>query len=138
MWTQETFTADNGFVKIPERTVVPKPQQKPHPAMWQTCSSLDSFFSAGKLGLGVLGVTLLVPLSTLAELLDNFDRGRAEREPLSQVDNDQKGVFTFVHCTETREQAIESRAAEAAMWYVNTVPEDVRRRPKRLDRHDQG
>ncbi len=31
-------------------------------------------------------------------------------------------MFTFVFCTETRDEAIASRAAEAALWYVNAAP----------------
>jgi alkanesulfonate monooxygenase SsuD/methylene tetrahydromethanopterin reductase-like flavin-dependent oxidoreductase (luciferase family) len=36
--------------------------------------------------------------------------------------NSQKGVFTFVHCAETTDEAIASRASEAALWYVNAAP----------------
>ena len=36
--------------------------------------------------------------------------------------NDQRAVFTFVFCTETVDEAIKSRAAEAALWYVNAAP----------------
>jgi alkanesulfonate monooxygenase SsuD/methylene tetrahydromethanopterin reductase-like flavin-dependent oxidoreductase (luciferase family) len=43
-------------------------------------------------------------------------------DPVGRFVNDQRGVFTFVHCTETRDEAIASRAAEAAMWYVNAAP----------------
>jgi alkanesulfonate monooxygenase SsuD/methylene tetrahydromethanopterin reductase-like flavin-dependent oxidoreductase (luciferase family) len=58
----------------------------------------------------------------LDHCLKEFERGRAEGTPVSQVDNPQKAIWTFLHCTETREEAIASRAAEAAMWYVNAFP----------------
>jgi alkanesulfonate monooxygenase SsuD/methylene tetrahydromethanopterin reductase-like flavin-dependent oxidoreductase (luciferase family) len=122
MWTQETFKWRGKYAEFPERTVVPKPLQKPHPPLWQTCSSPDAFFMAGTLGVGALGTTLLSPLSLLEMLLGRYDEGRKEVKPISQVDNAQKAVFTFVHCAETKEQAIASRAAEAAMWYVNAAP----------------
>ena len=42
--------------------------------------------------------------------------------PVGKFVNDQRGVFTFVFCTETVDDAIKSRAAEAALWYVNAAP----------------
>jgi hypothetical protein len=38
------------------------------------------------------------------------------------VKNEQISVFTFMHCAETREQAIASRAAESALWFLNAAP----------------
>jgi alkanesulfonate monooxygenase SsuD/methylene tetrahydromethanopterin reductase-like flavin-dependent oxidoreductase (luciferase family) len=121
-WTEESVKWDGEFIHVPERTVVPKPLQKPHPRLWQTCSSPDAFYMAGTLGVGVLGTTLLSPLSALKFCLDRYDEGRKTLTPISQVDNNQRAVFTFLHCAESREQAIESRAAECAMWYVNSAP----------------
>jgi alkanesulfonate monooxygenase SsuD/methylene tetrahydromethanopterin reductase-like flavin-dependent oxidoreductase (luciferase family) len=122
-WTEESIKWDSRFLTVPERSVVPKPLQKPHPRLWQTCSSPDAFFAAGKRGVGVLGTTLLSPLSLLASCLSRYDEGRKELSPVSRVDNNQKAVFTFLHCAETKEQAIASRAAECAMWYVNAAPQ---------------
>jgi hypothetical protein len=36
--------------------------------------------------------------------------------------NDQRAMFTIVHCAETRREAIESRAGEAALWFMNMAP----------------
>jgi alkanesulfonate monooxygenase SsuD/methylene tetrahydromethanopterin reductase-like flavin-dependent oxidoreductase (luciferase family) len=56
-------------------------------------------------------------------MLAEYVAGQAEcTDPIGRTVNDQRGVFTFVHCTETVEEAIASRAAEAAMWYVNAAP----------------
>jgi alkanesulfonate monooxygenase SsuD/methylene tetrahydromethanopterin reductase-like flavin-dependent oxidoreductase (luciferase family) len=122
-WTKDVIKWESEFIHLPERSIVPKPLQKPHPPMWQTCSSPGSFYAAGMRGVGTLGTTLLSPLSSLAVCLASYDVGRQHIEPATQVDNNQKGVFTFLHCAETRQQAIASRAAEAAMWYVNAAPQ---------------
>jgi alkanesulfonate monooxygenase SsuD/methylene tetrahydromethanopterin reductase-like flavin-dependent oxidoreductase (luciferase family) len=122
MWTQDTFKFEGKHISFPERTVVPKPLQKPHPPMWQTVSSPDAFYMAGSIGVGALGTTLLSPLGLLKTFLDRYDEGRKVVKPISHVDNNQKAVFTFLHCAETKEKAIASRAAEAAMWYVNACP----------------
>jgi alkanesulfonate monooxygenase SsuD/methylene tetrahydromethanopterin reductase-like flavin-dependent oxidoreductase (luciferase family) len=36
--------------------------------------------------------------------------------------NAQIAVFTFVHCAGSKREAIESRAGEAALWFVNAAP----------------
>ena len=91
---------------------------------WQTVSSPGSFRMAGELGLGILCTTLLSPVSVLEEMLVEYDAGlAAATNPVGKFVNDQRGVFTFVFCTETKDEAIASRAAEAAMWYVNAAPQ---------------
>jgi alkanesulfonate monooxygenase SsuD/methylene tetrahydromethanopterin reductase-like flavin-dependent oxidoreductase (luciferase family) len=122
-WTEPEFTWKSDRLDIPARTVVPKPVQRPHPPLWQTVSTPGSFRLAGELGLGVLCTTLLSPVSTLEEMLVGYEAGlAAPKAPIGRFVNDQRAVFTFVFCTETTEEAISSRAAEAAMWYVNAAP----------------
>lgn len=123
-WTEPEFSWSSDRLQIPSRTLVPQPVQRPHPRLWQTVTSPPSFRLAGRLGMGVLCTTLLSPVSVLEELLVEYDAGRAEATDIvGRVPNDQRAVFTFVHCTETIDEAIESRAAEAAMWYVNAAPQ---------------
>jgi alkanesulfonate monooxygenase SsuD/methylene tetrahydromethanopterin reductase-like flavin-dependent oxidoreductase (luciferase family) len=120
MWTQPTFSWNSKLFQMPEREVIPRPLQNPHPRLWQTASSPESFRMAGELGVGVLGTTLLSPIEFMKSLLDEYDAGIAScKEPVGQVINNQKGVFTFVHVAESRRQAIESGAAWSALWYVH-------------------
>ena len=122
MWTQDEFEWNSEFATIPKRNVVPKPIQSPHPPLWQTSTSPESFYMAGSMGVGVLGTTLVSPLSTLATLLSEYDRGLAEANPVGSFVNAQRSVFTFMHCAETREDAISSGAAEAILWFINAAP----------------
>jgi alkanesulfonate monooxygenase SsuD/methylene tetrahydromethanopterin reductase-like flavin-dependent oxidoreductase (luciferase family) len=122
-WTQPEFSWESERLSIPTRTMVPKPVQQPHPALWQTVSTPGSARMAGELGMGILCTTLLSPVSVLATMITEHDAGLAASvDPVGKFVNDQRGVFTFVHCTETVDEAIASRAAEAAMWYVNAAP----------------
>ncbi len=122
-WTEPEFSWSSDRLEIPTRTLVPKPVQAPHPALWQTVSTPGSARLAGELGMGILCTTLLSPVSTLAAMIAEHEAGlAASTDPVGKVVNDQRGVFTFVHCTETVDDAIASRAAEAAMWYVNAAP----------------
>lgn len=123
IWTQKNFSWNTKLYQMPEREVVPRPLQQPHPRMWQTASSPDSFRMAGQLGVGCLGTTLLSPVDLMKVLLDEYDAGLAEcKEPAGQTVNNQKGVFTFVHVAESRDAAIESGAAWSALWYVHYAP----------------
>src|SRR5258708_31392574 len=55
MWTEDPFSHESRFYRIPPRSVIPKPVQKPHPPLWVACSQPDSFRQAGEMGLGALG-----------------------------------------------------------------------------------
>jgi alkanesulfonate monooxygenase SsuD/methylene tetrahydromethanopterin reductase-like flavin-dependent oxidoreductase (luciferase family) len=123
MWTQETFQWNSSLFQMPEREVVPRPLQKPHPRLWQTASSADSFRMAGDLGIGVLGTTLLSPVSFMRTMLEEYEKGLAAcTAPMGLAPNRQKGIFTFVHVAESRKAAIEAGAAWSALWYVHSAP----------------
>jgi alkanesulfonate monooxygenase SsuD/methylene tetrahydromethanopterin reductase-like flavin-dependent oxidoreductase (luciferase family) len=121
MWTQERFSWDGDDIKIKDLSVIPKPQQKPHPPMWSTCTSEDGFKIAGEMGVGVLGVTLMLPLDTMAQLFKTYREALKTADPVGSFVNAQTGVFTFVHCAETMDQAIQNGAAAAMAWYQNAI-----------------
>jgi alkanesulfonate monooxygenase SsuD/methylene tetrahydromethanopterin reductase-like flavin-dependent oxidoreductase (luciferase family) len=122
MWTRNDFSWKSRFATIPERDVVPKPLQKPHPPLWQTATSPESCHLAGTLGVGLLGNTMLTSLENLAALIAEYDRGLEQARPVGEFVNAQRSVFTFTFCAETRQEAIDSRAAEAILWFVNAAP----------------
>lgn len=122
MWTQAEFSWKSELIEVPAREVVPRPLQKPHPRLWQTCGSPESFHMAGELGVGALGTTLLSPVRFLGQMMREHDRGLAEcRSPAGVTVNSQKGAFTFVHLAESRRAAIRNGAAWSALWYVNAA-----------------
>jgi alkanesulfonate monooxygenase SsuD/methylene tetrahydromethanopterin reductase-like flavin-dependent oxidoreductase (luciferase family) len=124
MWTQESFSWDSPLIKVPERNIIPKPVQKPHPPLWATTGSPAAFHLAGSLGVGALGNTLLAGLDGIEHLLAEYARGLAECEtPAGAFRNEQRSVFTFVHVGETEKEAVESGACKAALWYMARMPE---------------
>ena len=110
--------------------------RSPHPPLWQTCTSPESFEMAGELGVGALATTLLSPLATPARAPRPLQRGLARCRPAGAFVNARRAVFTFVHCAETRREAVESRAAEAALWFVNAAPRVFQVPRSHLDRRD--
>ena len=118
----ELLVRESELISIPERNVIPKPLQKPHPPLWQTVASPSAFEMAGELGVGILCNTLFTPLDAIAELFTHYDRGLEKCRPAGDFVNNQRAVFTFMYCAETRQEAIDSRAAEAALWFMNEAP----------------
>ena len=57
MWMQETFAYQGEFWSMPERTILPKPYQKPHPPMWVAVTSPGTEIDAADRGLGSLGLS---------------------------------------------------------------------------------
>lgn len=121
MWTEERFSWKSDRFTINNLSVIPKPLQKPHPPMWAACTSAEGFRIAGELGVGALGVTLMTPVETMGQLLDTYREAVKNADPVGSYVNNQTGVFTFVHCAETMDQAIKNGAAAACAWYENAI-----------------
>ncbi len=122
-WTEAPFAYESKYLSIPARDVVPKPVQKPHPPLWVTAAHVEGFERAGRLGVGVLATLLLAPPETLSVAFEAYQRGIDQAEPAGAFVNDQRALFTFFHCGETREEAIKSEAAVAALWFMNSQPD---------------
>jgi alkanesulfonate monooxygenase SsuD/methylene tetrahydromethanopterin reductase-like flavin-dependent oxidoreductase (luciferase family) len=124
MWDDSTFSWKSDLITIPEINVIPKPLQSPHPGMWvMGGGGPDAGKLAGSLGVGILSTTMLWPVEPVASMVRGYREAiRDCTYPAGRFVNNNVGCFTFVHCAETRDEAIESRAAEAALWYVNYAP----------------
>jgi len=123
IWAPGEFAWKSELAKIPPREFVPKPVQQPHPPLWQTVSTPVSSEKAGRLGVGLLAAAPLATLEYLKAQLEAYDRGLAACErPAGRAINAQRAVFVLVHCGETRQAVVESRAAEAALWFMNAAP----------------
>ena len=114
---------ESDTLSVPPINVVPKPLQRPHPPLWQTGTSPEGAATAGQAGVGYIATTLLTSLTPLIELLRIYREAVAGcTDPAGHSVNDQFGLFTFVHCAPTKDEAVANRAGEAAMWYVNRAP----------------
>ena len=54
---------------------------------------------------------------------DAYRKGLDHCVPAGRFVNDQRALFTFFHCAQSRKEAIASGAAEAALWFMNMQPE---------------
>lgn len=121
-WTEHEVEWRGKDFSVPPRSCIPKPLQKPHPRMWQTCGSPESFRMAGEQGVGCLGTTLLSPVGFMGDMIKEHDKGLATCLPVGKFINREKGIFTFVHVAESRQAAIDAGAAWSALWYVHAAP----------------
>jgi len=118
MWTEDPFEYDGRFVKIPPRSILPKPRQKPHPPIWAAATSPQTWELAGKNGIGILGLTIFVSVPQLAERVRVYREALKHAKPVGKFVNGKVGAFTIVHVAETREEAIANGGADAAMNYL--------------------
>ncbi|RKH73053.1 LLM class flavin-dependent oxidoreductase [Corallococcus sp. AB049A] len=120
LWTQDKVSWDGPDLKLKDVSVIPKPYRKPHPPLWQACSSPASFEQAGRNGVGALGVTLWASPEEVAEMIHLYREAlRTRCEPVGEFVNDQVAFFTFVHCADSEREAMENGAAKAAAWYTS-------------------
>jgi alkanesulfonate monooxygenase SsuD/methylene tetrahydromethanopterin reductase-like flavin-dependent oxidoreductase (luciferase family)/putative sterol carrier protein len=62
MFVEEPFAGIEGrFLTIPQRNVVPKPRQRPHPPLWVACSRRETIRLAAEKGIGALSFAFVQP-----------------------------------------------------------------------------
>jgi alkanesulfonate monooxygenase SsuD/methylene tetrahydromethanopterin reductase-like flavin-dependent oxidoreductase (luciferase family) len=104
-WTKDTFNWDSPTIKVPDRQVVPKPVQKPHPPMWVACTQPASIEFAGDHGIGVLGFGIGQGQS------NDYVRMYRERikncKPIGSFINNKFALLTFTLCCDTDAEALQ-------------------------------
>src|SRR5438094_826503 len=84
-WTEERFSYDGRFFKVPEMSVIPKPVQRPHPPLYQVCVTKDGIENTALRGWPMLNSVLFGPVDQLianrdiyVDTLKKAGRGAAE------------------------------------------------------------
>jgi alkanesulfonate monooxygenase SsuD/methylene tetrahydromethanopterin reductase-like flavin-dependent oxidoreductase (luciferase family)/putative sterol carrier protein len=74
MFVEEPFAGFEGrWTTMPQRNIVPKPRQKPHPPVWVACSRRETILLAGRKGLGALSFSFIEP-ELAKEWVDEYYR----------------------------------------------------------------
>lgn len=123
MWEQEYYEEDSEYLKFPKRMVTPKPYQYPHPPAWMAASSESSATMAGENGCGLLCFSIMQPLSRLKEIIDTYREAQKTATPLTSVHTNKVGVYTLVHCAESREQFGTNRLWDSMWWWYKGLAE---------------
>jgi len=105
MWTQERFSHEGKSFSMPERAVLPKPVQKPHPPMWVAVTAPGTEIEAAERGMGCL----LLSVGNVAKNKPRFDKYREtikNCKPVGHSVNDRIAVMNWLYCDEDQDEAV--------------------------------
>jgi alkanesulfonate monooxygenase SsuD/methylene tetrahydromethanopterin reductase-like flavin-dependent oxidoreductase (luciferase family) len=83
---------------MPERNVVPKPVQRPHPPLWVACSQRGTIRLAARLGLGALSFAFISPDEARFWVDDYYATLAKECEPIGYAVNPNIAFVTGFMC----------------------------------------
>jgi len=132
MWTQELFSWDGKHFSVPERCILPKPVQRPHPPLWVTATNPDTVERAARLGIGVAMFNFSDP-ALLAPLVELYKKTVREAEPVGEFVHDRIMSISPALCLEDGDRAraiyAESAGHAAAPFSVffDTIPQNAAR-----------
>jgi alkanesulfonate monooxygenase SsuD/methylene tetrahydromethanopterin reductase-like flavin-dependent oxidoreductase (luciferase family) len=99
MWTSEKFAYEGEFWSMPERTILPKPYQRPHPPLWVAVTSPGTELDAADRGLGSLGLTF-GQFAEQEKRIREYRRRIQLCTPVGAFVNDQVSSVNFLYCHE--------------------------------------
>jgi alkanesulfonate monooxygenase SsuD/methylene tetrahydromethanopterin reductase-like flavin-dependent oxidoreductase (luciferase family) len=109
MLVEEPFAGYEGrYLTMPQRNVVPKPLQRPHPPLWVACSRRETIHLAATKGIGALSFSFIEP-SQAKEWVDDYYATIASEAcvPAGFAVNPNLAVVMPFMCHEDEEVAIE-------------------------------
>ena len=108
MMTETPYGGYEGaYFGMPERNVIPKPLQKPHPPLWVASSRRETTMVAARLGMGSLGFAFETPEEANERVAQYFQLVREECTPIGAAINPSLAVLSSLMCCETDEEAME-------------------------------
>jgi len=105
MWTQDLFSHEGKHFSVPERCILPKPVQKPHPPLWVTASNPGTVKTAGDMGIGVAMFSFSDP-EKLRPLVETYKEAIAKANPIAGAVNNKIMAIAPVMCMEESEDAL--------------------------------
>ncbi|GAA4489695.1 LLM class flavin-dependent oxidoreductase [Rhodococcus olei] len=120
-WTEEKFSFDGRFWKIPEVGLCPRPIQQPHPPLAYSGITKESALVAARLQVGMMGGAIASDWEALEDLINAYRDAWDEGTPLPNAVPD-KTVRVLVngHIASTFDQ-VRDEVAHGLIPYVNRV-----------------
>lgn len=107
MWTQESFSYEGEFFSMPEREIVPKPLQDPHPPLWVAVTSEGTEVDAAERGLGSFGLSM-GDYAAQEKKIKNYRNIIGQSEPVGSFINEKVHTVNFMYCHEDQKTAGET------------------------------
>jgi alkanesulfonate monooxygenase SsuD/methylene tetrahydromethanopterin reductase-like flavin-dependent oxidoreductase (luciferase family) len=120
-WTEDDFSFEGEWVKFPQRKVIPRPVQQPHPPLWTAATQPATLESAGRMGIGAL--VFGVGYELVSEYNEIYRKAIAEcTDPVGHFINDRFAGFLMCMCCETDDEAVEIQGGNYKR-YLETIAE---------------
>ncbi len=97
---------DGKYFKMPERNIVPKPLQSPHPPLWVACSNRDTIKLAARMGIGALTFAFIDPSDAKYWVDEYYETFKNECTPIGRAVNPNIAMVTGFMCHENSETAV--------------------------------
>jgi alkanesulfonate monooxygenase SsuD/methylene tetrahydromethanopterin reductase-like flavin-dependent oxidoreductase (luciferase family) len=104
------------YFSMPERNVIPKPLQKPHPPVWVASSRSETVMLAARLGIGAMGVGFETPEDTEERVTRYWELLRACRQPIGAAMNAGLIAGGNMFCAKTDEEAVQKGLSGAQFF----------------------
>jgi alkanesulfonate monooxygenase SsuD/methylene tetrahydromethanopterin reductase-like flavin-dependent oxidoreductase (luciferase family) len=107
MWTSERYSYQGRFWSMPERAILPKVYQRPHPPMWVAVTSPGTELDAADRGLGSLGLTFGM-FAEQEKKIAEYRRRIQLCDPVGDFVNDTVAAVNFLYCHEHEKVGFET------------------------------
>jgi luciferase family oxidoreductase group 1 len=108
MFTRQSVEWHGTHFDFPERNVIPKPFQKPHPPLWVACSNIATIANAGRWGMGALGFQFVSAEAARAWVTEYYLNFTQRPERLADYPpNPNIAMVSGFMCAETDAEAME-------------------------------
>jgi alkanesulfonate monooxygenase SsuD/methylene tetrahydromethanopterin reductase-like flavin-dependent oxidoreductase (luciferase family) len=104
------------YFSMPERNLIPKPLQKPHPPVWVAAARRETAMIAARLGMGAIGFGFESPEEADERVARYYDLIRRCRAPIGKAMNPALVTVGNMLCAETDELAVR-RGLEGAQFF---------------------
>ena len=101
---------------MPERNVIPKPLQKPHPPVWVAASRRETTMIAARLGMGALGFGFETPQEADERVSRYYELVRECRRPIGAAMNPALVTVGNMMCAATDDEAV-ARGIAGAQFF---------------------
>ena len=118
MMVEEPFGGyESKYLNVPQRNLVPKPLQKPHPPLWMACSRRESILQAARLGVGALTFSFVSPEEAQHWVKDYYWTIENECEPIGYAVNPQFAITCPFLC-DRDQQKLAQIGAESYGFFI--------------------
>ncbi|MGC7101683.1 LLM class flavin-dependent oxidoreductase [Amycolatopsis lurida] len=122
MMAEEPFPGFSGdHVNVPQRNVVPKPMQRPHPPLWTACSKRESLPAAAANGLGALTFSFPKPEEAHKWVAEYYDTITSpDCVPIGYTVNPQVAMTLYLSCHE-EEKVARQRGLDSHRFFARSL-----------------